>query len=76
MTTEIVPSPEELAWIRRLRRVLKDMPPSVWLFVTGELNVMRRGEDGERVMEPGPGGAVSEEMVLDTIHVDCDGGGW
>lgn len=67
-------TPEEERWVRRLRRVIADMPPDVWLFADRDLHVMRRGENGEHVMTLS--GGVDQEWVLAGILEACEGGGW
>lgn len=69
-------TPEQKRWVKRLTRVLEDMPDDLWLFVNGAVNVMQRGANGERVMSPGFGGGVDPDYCVRTIPCECDGGGW
>jgi hypothetical protein len=65
---------EEARWIKRLRRVMKDCPSTVYLFSNGSMHVMRRAEDGGPSMR---GNSHDPEAVLATIEgVYSEGGGW
>ncbi len=62
-------------WIRRLKRLVKDMPPNVWVYVSGGVNVMALGKDGEHFMTEF-GGVDQESMIDSASGGDWDGGGW
>ena len=82
---------QEKAAIRYLKRLAARWPKSLWLFSgSGSLNVMKCGEDGERVYtgsdpgrhwqvrhdEAGEQGGVNREYVVAVIDIPNDGGDW
>lgn len=72
-------TPDEARWVARLRRVLRDAPPGIGLFVDGQMHVLRldpsgklpRANDGRR-------SCVDPEAVLACVghYPPMDGGGW
>lgn len=64
---------EKLA-IRTLRSLAKRWPKTLWIFATGDFNVMRVGPRGERVMT-GSGG-VDPDYCVTSVEIPNDGGGW
>ena len=71
-------TPEEERAIRALERVVKIWPESLWLFSgAGSLCVMRKDENGERIMRMAGGSeSVDCRAVVATIDIDNDGGDW
>jgi len=77
---------QELKAIKSLQRVAKKWPKSLWLFsASGDLCVMKNGEDGHPVNEdnkicltgPGSGGGVDPNYHTGyTIDIQNDGGDW
>ena len=65
---------QERAWVRRLRRVMRDRPEGLWLYADGNLYVMVAGENGEQVMDSY--GGVDSAYCVETIVRACEGGGW
>jgi hypothetical protein len=68
-------STEEAKVIRALERLRRSWPKNLWLFVqadSGQMSVMRRGEDGGRVM--GPDGPSSLYAIYEFTGVEADGG--
>jgi len=66
---------EEKAFIRRLKKATKNIPPRLWLFAAESgLHVMRRDENGERSFTDFDG--VDQELVVDLITMDCGSGAW
>ena len=64
---------EERKAIASLKRVAQKWPESLWLFAgNGSLCVMKKGEDGERVMNDTE--CVDESYCVDTIDIENDGG--
>ena len=61
-------------WLRRLRRVLNDMPPEIWIFVAGCHHVMVARSNGYHAMAKTEG--VHPDYVVESIQCDCDGGDW
>lgn len=74
MRTRDAMTPDEKKWIKRLKRTLDDMPLGLWLFVSGEVNVMRVDEDGGHAVDGR--GCVDPDYLIDVIQANCDGGGW
>lgn len=62
---------EERAAIHRLEKALAGLPDSLWLFVNGNVHVMRKRR-GRRVMLAN--GCADESMRITSIAADCDGG--
>jgi hypothetical protein len=76
---DLDPSPppltaDERRWWRRVRKLIEEMPPGLWLFADGDLNLMRRGHGGQMVRTEA--GGVDESMSLDAIKDGCEGGAW
>lgn len=67
---------EERRAIKSLERLAKKWPETLWLFsASGSLEVMRKGEDGQPVMNKY--GAVDQGYIVATIHgIPNDGGDW
>lgn len=69
----------EIAWCKRLEKVLKAHPKKLWLFAgDGILNVMKYPEDGEKHVN-GLGSAVEGENSIycySSSIIIADGGGW
>lgn len=75
--------PHVQRWVKRLRKLAKDMPPEVWVFCeSGNPHVMARRPEGgvyevehDNIMKRGrmdPDGVV--ELVRTSLR--WDGGGW
>ena len=65
---------EERALIT-LRNLAKRWPKHLWIYVAdGQLCVMRKGEDGERLMQPN--GGFDQDAIVDIINIEADGGDW
>lgn len=75
---DIEPTDEERRAIKCLQRLARRWPESLWLFsASGQLNVMRLRQDGERAS----GGdnaqdAYDPDYCLATIDIPNDGGDW
>jgi hypothetical protein len=70
------PTHEEAKWLKRLARVMRDKPKSVWLFADGDLTALRKGPDGLQALS-GPGGVVDQGYTIDGPDIGkCEGGGW
>ena len=70
-----VPTPEEKRAIAALKRLAKTWPASLWLFsASGTLNVMQKGDDGDRVRLSC--GGADPDANLATINIENDGGDW
>ena len=68
-------SPEEKQAIKAFKALEKIWPSSLWVFCTGgELNVLRVGNKGQRVMNHL--GNVDSEQVVATFNIPNDGGDW
>jgi hypothetical protein len=70
---------EEESAIRRLKRLAKDWPDTLWLYsASGNLHVMQTDEFGEEAMGGGyRGEGVDPEYDITTIHgIPNDGGDW
>lgn len=69
----------ELAWCKRLEKVLKAHPKRLWLFVgDGSLHVMKYPIDGE-VHDPRNGDSVDSDNSIESFLsdiIEADGGGW
>lgn len=61
----------EEAWVQRLHKTLKAMPPGLWMLCTGDdLHVMREGED---LHDEG----TRRDACLDSIYVPTlEAGDW
>ena len=74
------PTPEELKWFKRIERVIKDMPDSVWLFANSAgLSMMRKDAHGHHatIEMYGPvGGGMDHDYLLESIDCNIDGGDW
>lgn len=70
--------PVVVRWLRRFKKVAKDMPPSVWVFVaSGTPAVCATGKDGMSIHEPGNGGGVDRASIITTVEGGMwDGGDW
>lgn len=65
---------EDAKWIRRLERVLFDIPDGLWLFATGgALHVMAK-KDGQH--DTLRNGGMNQKRCMASISVDADGGDW
>jgi len=76
---EVPLSREERLAIAALRRLASRWPRSLWLFsASGDLCVMRRGEQGDRVLvaQDEPGASMDQTYVVTSIDVPNDGGDW
>lgn len=65
-------------WIRRLRRVLQDMPDDLWFWAAdGKLYLMEKtpGEQ-HRAIGPRVGARVDPSAEVADFDVDTDGGDW
>jgi len=61
--------------IERLRKAIQKMPPTLWLYNTGEMNVMKYRDDGEQAMRPN--GAIDDAYkVADIEGIFSEGGDW
>ena len=69
------PTKEEARWIARLRRVVKDMPPRLVLFASGDLNVMRATDAGCVPFTKAPYGGADPTKII-AIVGRCEGGDW
>jgi hypothetical protein len=68
------PTKEEQIAIKALRRLEKQWPDTLWLFATGNgIHVMRRGANGEHVMNQFGSPDVACELEYIT-GIDNDGG--
>jgi len=66
---------EERAFIRKLKKAAKDIPPRLWLFAAESgLHVMRRDESGDRIFTCFEG--VDQGYMVDTITEQCSSGAW
>jgi len=66
---------EEKKAIAAIKRVAKIWPDSLWLFsASGNLTVMRKGENGEKVHLDNCG--FDQKHIVDYIDIDNDGGDW
>lgn len=66
---------EEVAAMKALQAIAKKWPKSLWLFsASGSLEVMRCGEDGERVHISDTG--IDPDYVVGSINIPNDGGDW
>lgn len=74
LPSEVPLTPQERNAIRALKRLMKTWPASLWLFVDGDVRVMRMGDDGKHA--PTVAGMPDRDYVVDSIEMDCDGGGW
>ena len=67
----------EIAWCKRLEKVLKAHPKKLWLYAgDGMLNVMKTPEDGEENKE---NNSVDIQNVIYDYSlgiIRADGGGW
>lgn len=64
---------EELA-IELLKKAARHWPESLWLFsASGTLNVMKRDDNGKRVMD---GYGYDPNYVIAIIDIPNDGGDW
>lgn len=69
-------SKEELRAIRRLKKLAKEWPSTLWLFSEGSMHVMRYGPDGKQMTE-GPQGSVDQLYTVATIMgLPAEGGGY
>ena len=73
--------PEEVKkWMKRLHRCLKDAPPGIWLFATGDgLYVMASDDDNKPVMNAEFFGVDAQYIIrniTEKIKLDVDGGGF
>lgn len=69
---------EEKKWIGRLKRVMKDAPETLFMFVGGssfELVVMPKDENGERYLN-GYGMAQTHNLIHIESPIEMDGGDW
>jgi hypothetical protein len=68
-------SADEVRAVKRLRKLAKEWPDTLWLFsASGILNVMRKGADGEQAHLKGSG--VNPDFIVDVIDIPNDGGDW
>jgi len=68
-------TPEEKKAIAALKRVAKRWPESLWLFsASGTLHVMKKNEQGERVMLSSDG--VDPDFAITSAYIENDGGDW
>lgn len=68
-------SQEEKLAIRKLQQLTENWPKTLWLFAAGNsLNVMRHGENGERVVDRF--GSFNSNYVVEAIKLPIDGGDW
>jgi hypothetical protein len=68
-------TPEEKRAIKALKRVARQWPKTLWLFSAGDLEVMRLGPNGERMMTSQ--GGVDQAYIVATIDgIPNDGGDW
>lgn len=71
----MTPTEEEKKAIESLKRLARKWPKSLWLFsASGDLNVMRKGKNGEQVVLPH--GGIDPAYSLATVKIDNDGGDW
>lgn len=66
---------EERNAIRSLKRLAKRWPKSLWLFAGGRLYVMRRPPGNEDTCKSGDG-TIREDLIVDSVDIPNDGGGW
>jgi len=67
--------PEVRRWISRFRRLLKDMPPGLEVFVGESVAVMAQGPEGEHFMTAT--GCKDPSAVIESFNDRrWDGGGW
>ena len=66
---------EEKSAIRRLKRLAKDWPDTLWLFsASGSLYVMKSGENREHVETEN--GSMDADYEVEIIDIENDGGDW
>jgi len=75
MASEAGERPEVKRWVRRLGRLIKDMPPGLEVFVGEGVAVLTTGPNGEHFMT-GTGGAEAHAVVDSFNDGRWDGGGW
>lgn len=79
---ELALTDDERRAIGTLKRLATRWPTSLWLFsASGNLNVMKKTQDGERALLGNPdyefkGNEVDQEYVVATIDIENDGGDW
>ncbi|MEM6342557.1 MAG: hypothetical protein AAF927_01710 [Bacteroidota bacterium] len=65
----------ELKWVKRLQRVMKDAPESLFMFIgAGEMCIYTKSSEGERYVESNLSmdqNAPSEHVISE---IDMDGG--
>lgn len=68
-------SKEELKAVRRLKKLAKEWPKSLWLLSNGFVHVMRANQDGTRKVVGGNDGAFDQGCIVATIaDLPSDGG--
>ncbi len=68
-------SKDEIKAIAALKRVAKKWPSTLWLYsASGQLNVMLKSEEGDRVFtrDFGP----DPDYIVTSIDIENDGGDW
>ncbi len=68
--------PEVRAWIGKMRRLLKQQPAGVWLYMQeDDLNIMALGPSGEAFRQRESG--TCQSAIVDQIHIPgADAGAW
>jgi len=75
MADEARERPEVKRWIRRLGRLIKDMPEGLEVYVGESVAVLVKGPNGEHFMTDTGGSDTS--AVVDSFNSErWDGGGW
>jgi hypothetical protein len=72
----LVPTAIEKKWIERLKKLLSEHPPDVWLFNTGEMCIMRYPKGGDVYTWTG---SVNDRNMIGSISssiIVSDGGDW
>lgn len=66
--------PEESKAVRRLKKLAKEWPKSLWLWsASGTLYIMKKDENGEVAMD---GEGVHRDYIVDSVEIENDGGDW
>lgn len=67
----------EIAWCKRLEKVLKAHPKKLWLFAgDGFLNVMKSPEDGQEMLPNDSVDGDNSIYLYPHSTIRADGGGW
>lgn len=67
--------PEVKRWCKRLRRLIKDMPDGIQVYVGESISVLASGPNGEYFMTD-TGGRDTASVVDSSNDGRWDGGGW